>query len=711
VSERGEEAGRQKLDWMDKNFVERHGLPDELATEGKVQKGSKKPYVNAARVRGKISYLIWGGLFLSGGQKSASPLIEKIRNVGISWRVVSEMLIERTDLRNIAIIAHVDHGKTTLVDGLLKQARVFRENQKVDVRVMDSNELERERGITILAKNTAIEIWDEISDQMVKINIVDTPGHADFGGEVERVMNMVDGVLLLVDAAEGPMPQTRFVLKKALEMGHRAIVVINKVDRKNADPERVLNQTFDLFIELGASDEQAEFPVIYTNAVTAQAGISPVLESDLQTLFQAILRHIPCPRVDPDAPLQLLVTTLGYDEYRGVTAVGRIFAGQIQAGQLLTRIRLAGQELPEYARYLYIYQGLKRVEIDGARAGEIIALAGLEGIAIGETLADPENPVALPPIRVEEPTVRMTFSVNTSPFAGREGRWGTSRKLRERLYDELRSNVALRVAETDSADTFLISGRGELHLAILIETMRREGFEFQVSRPDVILLQGDGGEMLEPFEEIYIETSHDTVGVLVEMLGVRRGQMLDMQDSQENSELLRFLVPTRGLLGFRHRFLTATRGSGVMHTLYHGYLPMAGPIAGRSMGSLVSWATGVATTYGLKNAEERGMLFYGPGVEVYEGMVVGEHQRPGDLSVNVCKKKHLTNMRAARGDMEIRLTPPRCMSLDEAIEYLAEDELLEVTPVSIRIRKRILSAHERGRHNKQTKEASLSAIL
>ena len=619
------------------------------------------------------------------------------------------MLLERNDLRNIAIIAHVDHGKTTLVDGLLKQARVFRENQQVIERVMDSNELERERGITIMAKNIAIEIWDEMSNQMVKINIVDTPGHADFGGEVERVMNMVDGVLLLVDAAEGPMPQTRFVLKKALEMGHRAIVVINKIDRKDADPERVLNQTFDLFIELGASDEQAEFPVIYTNAVTARSGDTPELGPDLQPLFQAILRHIPCPHVDPEAPLQMLVTTLGYDDYRGVTAVGRIFAGQIKVGQPLVRLTVDGQTLPENARYLYVHQGLKQVEVEGAAAGEIIALAGLEGIAIGETLADPDSPHALPTIHVEEPTVRMTFGVNSSPFAGRESKWSTSRKLRERLYEELRSNVALRVADTDTADKFLVSGRGELHLAILIETMRREGYEFQVSRPEVIMRQGEAGERLEPFEEVYIETSPETVGVVVEILGVRRGKMLDMQDTQGASVHLKYLVPTRGLLGFRYQFLTATRGAGVMHTQFHSYQPMVGTIKGRASGSLVSWELGVTTTYGLKNAEERGGLFYGPGVDVYEGMVVGEYQRPDDLSVNVCKKKHLTNMRAARAEMEIRLTPPRRMSLDEAIEFLADDELLEVTPLNYRIRKRILNSHERGRHNKVSKVAAVGA--
>ena len=617
------------------------------------------------------------------------------------------MIKERTDLRNIAIIAHVDHGKTTLVDGLLKQAHIFRENQQVAERIMDSNALERERGITILAKNTAIQIWDQASAQQVKINIVDTPGHADFGGEVERVMNMVDGVLLLVDAAEGPMPQTRFVLKNALERGHQAIVVINKVDRKDADPTEALNQTFDLFIELGASDEQANFPVVYANAVTGQASLTPELGPNLQPLFQTILQHIPPPKVDIDAPLQMLVTTLGYDEYRGVTAVGRIFAGKLRAGATLARITLSGEILPEWARYLYIHQGLERIEVEEAAAGEIVAIAGLEGIAIGETLADPENPIALEPIRVEEPTVRMTFGVNTSAMAGMEGRWGTSRKLRERLFDELRRNVALRVAETDSADTFLVSGRGELHLAILIETMRREGYEFQVSKPEVIFREDEDGETLEPYEEVYIDSSPDTVGVVVEMLGGRRGQMIDMHDAGDGSVRLAYLVPTRGLLGFRYQFLTATRGTGVMHTIFHSYMPMAGAMATRSTGSLVAWESGVTTAFGLKNAEERGTLFYGAGVNIYEGMVIGEHQRPGDLAVNVAKKKHLTNLRSSNTDIEVRLSPPRQMSLDEAIEYLGEDELLEVTPLSYRIRKRVLDTEERGKQTKKSKEAQL----
>jgi GTP-binding protein len=614
------------------------------------------------------------------------------------------MIEERKDLRNIAIIAHVDHGKTTLVDGMLRQSKVFRENQQLIDRVMDSNDLERERGITILAKNTAITIPDPDTGNLVKINIVDTPGHADFGGEVERVMNMVDGVLLLVDAAEGPMPQTRFVLKKALEMGHRAIVVINKMDRKDADPDRTLNATFDLFIELGATDHQADFPIIYANAVTAQAGLTPQLEPNLQPLFLEILRHIPAPMVDQDAPFQMLVTNLGYDDYRGVTAVGRIHAGKVKLGQNMARIKVNGEVLVERARYLYIYQNLEKIEVEQAEAGEIIAIAGLEGIGIGETLADPESPVSLPPIKVEEPTVRMTFGVNNSPFAGREAKWSTSRNLRERLLAELRSNVSLRVAETEKTDTFLVSGRGELHLAILIETMRREGYEFMVSRPEAILREGEAGELLEPFEEVHIDTSSETVGTVVEMLGGRRGKMLNMINNPDNTVHLTYLIPTRGLLGFRYQFLTATRGNGVMNTIFHEYLPFTGPIVSRTTSSIVAWEDGITTNFGLKNAEERGMLFLGPGIEVYEGMVVGETQRPDDLVVNVCKKKHLTNMRSSNKDIEVRLTPPRIMSLDEAIEYLSDDELLEVTPQNYRIRKRILNSEERGKQNKKAKE-------
>ncbi len=614
------------------------------------------------------------------------------------------MITERKDLRNIAIIAHVDHGKTTLVDGLLRQARVFRENQHLVDRVMDSNDLERERGITILSKNTAIVIPDPKTGQMVKINIVDTPGHADFGGEVERVMNMVDGVLLLVDAAEGPMPQTRFVLKKALEMGHRAIVVVNKMDRKDAEPDRTLNSTFDLFVELGADDIQAEFPIIYANGLTGQAGMTPELGPDLKPLFDTILDYVPGPKVQLDVPLQLLVTNLGYDEYRGVTAIGRIFSGKITAGQNVARIQHDGKILPERARYLFVHQGLERIEVESADAGEIVAISGLEGIAIGETLADPENPVALPPIHVEEPTVRMTFGVNTSPFMGKEGRWGTSRKLRERLFDELKTNVSLRVEEADTPDIFNVSGRGELQLAILIETMRREGYEFQVSRPEAIFRRGENGELLEPYEELHIDTSAETVGPVVEMLGQRRGKMLDMSNNPDTTVHLTYHIPTRGLLGFRYQFLTATRGMGVMNTLFHGYGPLAGTIVSRVTNSIVAWEAGTTSNYGLKNAEERGALFLGPGVDVYEGMVIGETQRGLDVIVNVCKKKHLTNMRSSNKDIEVRLTTPRDMSLDEAIEYLADDELLEVTPIAFRIRKRILDTEERGKQAKRDKE-------
>ena len=614
------------------------------------------------------------------------------------------MKTRRKDLRNIAIIAHVDHGKTTLVDGMLRQAHIFRENQKVEDRVMDSNDIERERGITILSKNTAISMWDEKSNQQVKINIVDTPGHADFGGEVERVMNMVDGVLLLVDAAEGPMPQTRFVLKKALEMGHQAVVVINKVDRRGADPELAVNQTFDLFIELGASEAQADFPIVYTQATTGRAGYTPELGNDIKPLFETILAHIPSPEVDVDEPLRLLVTSLGYDSYRGVTALGRIFSGKIHAGQALARIKIDGQIIPEEACYLYVHNGLDKEEVEQAQAGEIIVLAGLEDIQIGETLADPEDARALPPIRVEEPTVRMTFGVNTSPFAGKEGRWGTSRKIRERLFDELRLNVALRVEETESSENFLVSGRGELHLAILIETMRREGYEFQVSRPEVIFRQSKDGKTLEPFEEVHIETRSDTTGAVVEMLGVRLGRMTDMRELKDGSVRIVYIVPTRGMLGFRYHFLTATRGLGVMNTLFHGYDQMIGEIASRPNGSLVAWERGTTNTYGLKNAEERGSLFYGPGVEVYEGMVVGEYSRGEDLTLNICKKKQLTNMRQSNRDIDVRLSPPRTMSLDEALEYLADDELLEVTPAAYRIRKRILNSEERSKRVKKAKE-------
>jgi GTP-binding protein len=595
----------------------------------------------------------------------------------------------RDDLRNIAIIAHVDHGKTTLVDGMLKQSHVFRENQVVAERVLDSGDLERERGITILAKNTAVTY------RGVKINIVDTPGHADFGGEVERVLNMVDGVLLLVDAVDGPMPQTRFVLRKALEMGHKAIVVINKIDRANARLNHVANATFDLFVDLGASDDQAEFPIVYTDAIRGEATLAPgVPGADLQPLFDTILDYIPAPKIEPDRPSQLLVTSLAYDDYKGRIAIGRLFAGTLKRQQFVARIAVDGQIFPGKIAQLFVHQGLDRIEVDQAEAGEIVAVTGLPEVFIGETIADADDPRPLPPIRVEAPTVRMTFGVNTSPFSGREGTWSTSRKLRERLYKELEHNVSLRVEETDSADTFIVSGRGELHLVILIETMRREGYEFQVGKPEVILRE-ENGQKLEPVEEVYIEVPEEQMGTVVEMLGNRRGQMTDIRHGEHDTVYLTYLVPTRGLLGFRGAFLTATRGTGIMHALFHGYEPMAGEIATRERGSMVAWEDGASTAYALHNAEERGTLFIGPGVEVYEGMIVGQNARGKDMPINVAKKKHLTNIRSSTEDIAVRLTPPRPMSLDDCIEYISDDELLEVTPLSLRMRKRILNTDMR----------------
>jgi GTP-binding protein len=606
----------------------------------------------------------------------------------------------RNDLRNIAIIAHVDHGKTTLVDAMLKQSHIFRDNQTVMERVLDSNDLERERGITILAKNTAVTY------RGVKINITDTPGHSDFGGEVERVLNMADGVLLLVDAVDGPMPQTRFVLRKALELRHKAIVVINKVDRPNARLNHVANATFDLFVDLGATDDQAEFPIVYTDALEGRASLTPGdVGADLQPLFDTILEYIPAPQVRPDQPLQMLVTTLAYDDYKGRIAIGRIFAGRLRAAQEVARLAVDGTVERGRIAQLFVHQGLERIEVQEAEAGEIVAITGLPQVYIGETIADPEQPHALPPIRVEAPTVRMMFGVSTSPFAGREATWSTSRKLRERLFKELEHNVSLRVEETDSADTFVVSGRGELHLAILIETMRREGYEFQVGKPEVIFKSGEKGEIQEPVEEVYIEVAQETLGAVMEMLGNRRGLLHEMHTRDDDTVHLQYRVPTRGLLGFRSKFLTATRGTGVMHALFHGYEPLSGEVQARERGSLVAHEGGLATTFGLHNAEGRGTLFVGPGTEVYEGMIVGEQPREGDLVVNVCKKKHLTNMRSSNADIAIQLTPPRVMSLDDAIEYIAEDELIEVTPKSIRLRKRILPNETRGKSLKAAAKA------
>lgn len=605
--------------------------------------------------------------------------------------------MQRTDLRNIAIIAHVDHGKTTLVDAMLKQSRIFRENQQVAERVMDSNAIERERGITIMAKNTAVEY------NGVRINIVDTPGHADFGGEVERVLNMVDGVLLLVDAVEGPMPQTKFVLRKALEQGHRAIVVVNKVDRPSARPNYVVNETFDLFIDLGASEEQAEFPIVYASGIAGTAGHDPhAMQDSLTPLFETILQYVPAPDVDADGPPQLLVTSTMYDDYKGKIIIGRLNSGTIRKGQAVAHIASGKDPKPAKVVQVFTHYGMERVEVDEITAGDIVAMTGINDAGIGDTIADKDNPVALPPIKVEEPTVQMTFGVNTSPFSGREGKLVTSRKIRERLYGETERDVALKVEDTDNADTFRVSGRGELHLAILIENMRREGYEFQVSKAEVIYKDIDGTRH-EPYELVEIEVDSDYQGSVVELMGLRRGTMRDMRVSDSGTVQFVYHVPTRGLLGFRQQLLTATRGTGIMNSLFAGYQPYAGDVQTRQFGSLVAWEQGVTTSYGLSSAQERGQLFVGSGVDVYEGMVIGQHIRDEDLEVNACKKKQLTNMRSAGADDALRLDVPRNMSLDDCIEYLADDELLEVTPQNLRIRKRLLNTDERRRDRKWAK--------
>ena len=603
----------------------------------------------------------------------------------------------RADIRNIAIIAHVDHGKTTLVDGMLKQTKVFRNADAAGERILDSNALERERGITILAKNTAV-VWGD-----VKINIVDTPGHADFGGEVERILNMADGALLLVDAVEGPMPQTRFVLRKALAAGLRIIVVINKVDRPHANPEVALNETFDLFIELGASDEQANFPVVYAIGMDGRAGMeADKLDNDLTPLFETIIKEVPPPVIDGDAPARLLITNIEYDNYKGQIGIGRIDSGVIKKGMQVVRITPTGERVNAHIDYLFTFFNLSKVEATEVRAGDIIAIGGIGELGISDTIADPANAVALPPILVEEPTVRMTFGVNTSPVAGREGRtgWGTSRKLRERLFNETRSNLALRVSDGDSPERFVVSGRGELHLGILIETMRREGYEFEVSKPEVIYRRDpETGEMLEPVEEVHVDVSDDMTGVVVEMLGTRRGQMIDIS-SENGTTYLKYLVPTRGLLGFRAKLLTATSGMGTIHSIFHGYEPVAGAIPGRQFGSLVAFEAGPSTTYAMADLQQRGTFIIEPGTDVYEGMVVGEHIRPEDLAINVCKSKHLTAVRTKNYADDIRLRSIRAMTLDDFIEFMADDELLEVTPESLRLRKRILNNELRMRDQK-----------
>lgn len=610
--------------------------------------------------------------------------------------------MKRSELRNVAIIAHVDHGKTTLVDGLLRQSRTFRDNQQVNERVMDSNDLERERGITIMAKNTAVNY------KGTKINIVDTPGHADFGGEVERVMNMVDGVLLLVDAVDGPMPQTRFVLRKALQAGHKAIVVVNKIDRPNARPQWVVNETFDLFVELGASDEQADFAVVYASAINGVSGTDHEnLQDTLEPLFDTIIERIPAPDVEIEAPVQMLVTNTFFDDYRGKIMMGRIRRGALNKGQAVLRIDHDGNQKPAKIVQIFTYSGLDRREVEEATAGDIVAIAGIADGMIGDTVADVNNPEQLPVIAVEEPTVRMTFGVNTSPFAGREGTHVTSRKLRDRLYAERERDVALRVEDTDVPDAFSVSGRGELHLTILIENMRREGYEFQVSRPEVIFRLVDGVRM-EPIEQVEIEVSEQYQGAVIELLGQRRGIMRDMVYREDGTVMLSFHVPTRGLLGFRQQLLTATRGEGQLNALFYEYQPLAGEINTRAYGSLVASESGVTTSFGLHGAQERGQLFIGAGLDIYEGMVIGQHIRERDLEVNVCKKKHLTNMRSSGADDALRLETPRNMSLDDAVEYIGDDELLEVTPKAFRLRKRLLSMDERKRDQKR-REMALQA--
>ena len=604
------------------------------------------------------------------------------------------MPIQLEQLRNIAIIAHVDHGKTTLVDGLLRQCNVFRHNEQVQDRVMDRMDLERERGITIMAKNTAVNY------RGVKINIVDTPGHADFGGEVERVLNMVDGVLLVVDAVDGPMPQTKFVLKKALEMGLRAVVVINKIDRQDARPDWVLDQTFDLFAALNATNDQLDFAVVYSNAISGTSTLDHTIPgTDLRPLLDTILERIPKPVVDPDAPFQMLVTSIDYDVHRGRVAVGRIHAGSLKPNSAIVHFTRDGEKKNARAVQVFSYSGLGRVDCESGDAGDIVAITGIPDVYVGETLADALDPRALPATRVEEPTLRMTFAVNTSPLAGREGPYCTSPHLKARLTRELESNVALRVEPTDSPDAWTVSGRGELHLAILIETIRREGYELQVSQPEVIFKEIEG-QLCEPFEILTVDVTEEYLGGVVERLGRRRGELQNM-DYRSNGEVqVQFRVPTRGLIGLRTDLLTESRGTAVMNSEFDGYAPYAGPITTAKGGSLVATEAGPTTMFGLSNSETRGRLFIGAGVEVYEGMVVGQHVRDGDLDVNVCKKKHLTNMRSSTSDEGIRLTPHDELSLDRSLEYIGPDELVEVTPKSVRIRKRTLDKVMRRKESK-----------
>ena len=602
------------------------------------------------------------------------------------------------DLRNIAIIAHVDHGKTTLLDGMMKQAGIFRSNEKVQERIMDNTDLERERGITIMAKNTAVTY------NGVKINIVDTPGHADFGGEVERTLKMVDGVLLLVDASEGPLPQTRFVLKKALELMLPPILVINKIDRSDARIQAVLNEVYDLFIDLDATDEQLEFPVIYTNAKQGSAKLSIDEDSnDLKPLFEMILKTIPPPVGKSDGILQLLVTNIDYDDYIGRLAIGRIFSGTVKVGDYVSMAKGDGEMSKTKVSSLFTFQGLDRIETKEASAGEIIVLAGIEGINIGDTITDAENPRALPRIKVDEPTISMVFSVNTSPFAGREGRYVTSRKLRERLEKELLYNVSIKV-DFDDMDSFKVMGRGELQLAILIEMMRREGYELSVAMPETITKRING-VLHEPMELLVIDVPEDYVGVVTQQVGMRRGKMQKIHNNDYGRVRLEFRIPSRGLIGFRSQFLTDTRGTGLLNHVYDGYESWQGPLSKRQTGALIADRYGTSTTYALFHLQPRGALFIRENTPVFEGMIIGENSRENDLDVNVTKEKKLTNMRASNADDALQLIPPRIMSLEQAIEFIKEDELVEVTPKSVRLRKKILEANKRHHDKKTLKEA------
>lgn len=595
----------------------------------------------------------------------------------------------RDNLRNIAIIAHVDHGKTTLVDKLLRQSGIFRKNEAIAERVMDSNDLERERGITILSKNTAVMYKD------VKINIVDTPGHADFGGEVERILTMVDGVLLLVDAFEGCMPQTRFVLKKALGLGKKPIVVLNKIDRPGARPKEVVDEVLDLFIELGADDEQLEFPVIYASAKEGYATLDPTKKGEnMNPLFEKIVEEVPAPKGDVNAPLQILFSNIDYDEYVGRIGIGRVERGSVKSGQSAVLCRLDGSTKNVKIAKLYQFEGLKRVETETASIGDIISVSGIDDLNIGETVCAPECVEPLPFIKIDEPTVSMLFMVNNSPFAGQEGKFVTSRNIRDRLFKEVETNVAMRVEETDSADTFKVSGRGELHLSILIETMRRQNFEFQVSRPKVIMKHIDG-VLNEPIELLMIEVPDNYVGAVMEKIGARKAELLNMSTKGNGTTHLEFKIPARCLMGYRSEFLTDTNGNGIMNHIFDGYEPYKGDVLQRNQGSLVAHETGETTTYGLFAAQERGRLFIGPGVPVYEGMIVGANPKAEDLVVNVCKKKHITNTRASGSDDALKLTPHTVLSLEQSLEFITDDELVEVTPQNIRLRKIILNKEQR----------------